>query len=67
MRFKTILAAAGVLAALAAFASPAFGQAKGAAPVVPACANCHAKSSDSIMLTAHGDPAWFKNIKIREL
>ena len=54
MRFKTILAAAGVLAALAAFASPAFGQAKGAAPVVPACANCHAKSSDSIMLTAHG-------------
>ena len=55
MRFNSILATAGVLAALAAFtSSPAFAQPKTAAPAVPVCANCHAKSADSIMLTAHG-------------
>jgi DmsE family decaheme c-type cytochrome len=55
MRFHSILATAGVLAALAAFtSSPAFGQSRTAAPAVSVCANCHAKSSDSILLNAHG-------------
>jgi len=55
MRFKSILATAGVLAALAVFtASPVLAQNKLAAPAMPVCANCHEKASTSIMLTAHG-------------
>ena len=55
MRFKSIFMAAGLLVAVAAFtAAPAFAQPKTAAPSMPVCANCHAKSADTIMLTAHG-------------
>ncbi|NDP42621.1 MAG: DmsE family decaheme c-type cytochrome [Aromatoleum sp.] len=56
MRFKSILAATGVLAILAAFlASPAFAQqANPPSGTKPVCANCHEQQHTSIMLTAHG-------------
>ena len=57
MRIKSIIAASGVLAILAAFlAVPAFAQAKPAAggPVAPVCANCHLDQWNAIDLTAHG-------------
>ena len=57
MRFKSIVAAAGLLAAFAGFtALPAFAQTQKAvaAGVTPICAECHAQSHNSTMLTAHG-------------
>jgi DmsE family decaheme c-type cytochrome len=52
MRFKSIVAATGLLAAIAAFmALPAFGQATQYAPV---CANCHEQAQKSTDLTPHG-------------
>jgi DmsE family decaheme c-type cytochrome len=55
MRVKSIVAAMGFLAALSLFAvSPAAAQATKAPDNKPVCANCHEKSHDSIMLTAHG-------------
>ncbi len=54
MQLKSILAAAG-LAALAGFiSSPAFAQMPTAVGVTPVCAECHAKSHSTTMLTAHG-------------
>ena len=54
MQLKSILAAAG-LAALAGFiSSPAFAQMPTAVGVTPVCAECHAKSHNTTMLTAHG-------------
>ena len=55
MRFKSILAATGLLAALAVFtALPAFAQQAAKAPNAPVCANCHEAAHTSTMLTAHG-------------
>jgi DmsE family decaheme c-type cytochrome len=57
MRIKSIIAASGVLAILAAFlASPALAQPKPAAggPVAPVCANCHVDQWNAIDLTPHG-------------
>ena len=52
MQLKSILAAAGMLVALAVLMpTPALAQATGAKPV---CANCHEQANNSIMLTAHG-------------
>jgi DmsE family decaheme c-type cytochrome len=52
MRFKSILAAAGVLAAVAMLVAPsALAQTTGTTPV---CANCHEKSHATTVLTAHG-------------
>jgi DmsE family decaheme c-type cytochrome len=52
MHLKSILAAAGLLAACAVLMpSPALAQTAIAKPV---CANCHEQQSNSIMLTAHG-------------
>jgi DmsE family decaheme c-type cytochrome len=54
MRFKLIVAAAGLLAAVVSFcASPALAQAK-QADVGPVCLECHQKSTETIRLTAHG-------------
>ena len=57
MRFKSIIAATGLLAAVAAFcASPAFAQDK-KAPADdngPICVTCHEKPTATIRLTAHG-------------
>ena len=54
MQLKSILAAAG-LAALAGFiSSPALAQMPTATGVTPVCAECHAKSHSTTMLTAHG-------------
>ncbi len=54
MRIKSIIAASGVLAILAAFlAAPAFAQAK-AADAVPICVTCHEKQNSTILLTGHG-------------
>jgi hypothetical protein len=50
MRFKSILAAAALAGAFAAFAAPpALAQAPG-----PVCANCHEQAYKSTVLTAHG-------------
>ncbi|MBK7592518.1 MAG: DmsE family decaheme c-type cytochrome [Betaproteobacteria bacterium] len=56
MRFKTIIAATGILAALAAFAAlPALAQAaREASSSTPICVNCHEKAVKTTMLTAHG-------------
>ncbi len=55
MRIKSIIAASGVLAILAAFlAVPAFAQAQKAASNVPICVNCHEKQNSTILLTGHG-------------
>ena len=55
MRIKSIIAASGVLAILAAFlAVPAFAQAQQAASNVPICVNCHEKQNSTILLTGHG-------------
>ncbi|MFO1413614.1 MAG: DmsE family decaheme c-type cytochrome [Burkholderiales bacterium] len=58
MRFKSIIAAAGLVAAVAAFyASPALAQEKKAAPAAdngPICVTCHEKPTATIRLTAHG-------------
>ena len=59
MRLKSIIAAAGFVAALAALgASTAQAQAKPtyekAGDLMPVCANCHEQSHATTMLTAHG-------------
>jgi DmsE family decaheme c-type cytochrome len=58
MRFKSIIAAAGLVAAVAAFCtSPALAQDKKAAPAAdngPICVTCHEKPTATIRLTAHG-------------
>jgi DmsE family decaheme c-type cytochrome len=55
MRLKSIVAATGLLAALAAFAAlPAFAQTQKASTDGPICVNCHATSVTTTMLTAHG-------------
>lgn len=58
MRFKSIIAAAGLLAAVAAFwAAPAMAQDKKAAAADnsgPVCLTCHEKATATIRLTAHG-------------
>ena len=59
MRLKSIIAAAGFVAALAALgASPAQGQAKPtfekAGELMPVCTNCHEQQQATTMLTAHG-------------
>jgi DmsE family decaheme c-type cytochrome len=55
MRFKSVIAATGLLAALAGFTAwPAFAQAQKAGDTTPICANCHEQSVKSTMLTAHG-------------
>ena len=58
MRTKTLIAACGLSAVLAAFlALPALAQPKPAtvpANVVPVCANCHEAQHQTVMLTAHG-------------
>lgn len=54
MRFKSILAAAGLLAVAVLVAPAAWAQAVAAKPAKPVCANCHEKPHESIMLTAHG-------------
>ena len=55
MRFKSFVAAAGLLTALAAFtALPAFAQAQKAADNTPICANCHEKAVKTTMFNAHG-------------
>jgi DmsE family decaheme c-type cytochrome len=52
MRFKSIVAATGLLAAIAAFmASPAFAQAGQTQPI---CANCHEQAWKSTDISAHG-------------
>lgn len=54
MRFKSLLAVSGLLAAVAAFiAGPVFGQAK--MPVqTSVCANCHESQNATVALTQHG-------------
>jgi len=57
MRFKSFLAATGMMAILAAFlATPAVAQQAGAAPAEtkPVCANCHEQAYNTTALTAHG-------------
>ena len=56
MRFKSIIAAAGLLAAVAAFCSPVFAQDKKAQADDngPVCLTCHEKATATIRLTAHG-------------
>ena len=56
MRFKSLIAMTGVLAAVAAFlAMPAQAQPKPADPAVaPVCANCHEAQWNSIDLSPHG-------------
>jgi DmsE family decaheme c-type cytochrome len=56
MRFKSNLAAAGLLAAFAVFVAPsALAQQPAASAITkPVCANCHENRHNSIMLTAHG-------------
>jgi DmsE family decaheme c-type cytochrome len=55
MRIKSITAASGVLAILAAFlAAPASAQEKKASEGTPICATCHERQHSSILLNAHG-------------
>jgi len=55
MRFKSIISAVGLLAAVAAFcATPAMAQDKKAADSGPICVTCHERSNATIQLTAHG-------------
>jgi DmsE family decaheme c-type cytochrome len=55
MRFKSFLAATGVVAIVAAFfAAPALAQLQQAPVPSPVCAECHAGAQHSTMLTAHG-------------
>jgi DmsE family decaheme c-type cytochrome len=53
MRFKTIIAATGLIAALAVTAAPALAQAQPASGT-PICANCHEQAHKSTQFTAHG-------------
>ena len=55
MRFKSLIAMTGVLAAVAALlAMPAQAQPKQAVQVAPVCANCHQAQWNSIDLSPHG-------------
>ncbi len=57
MRFKSLIAMAGIAATTLAFlASPVQAQPKPTTPVTtkPVCANCHEATHDSILYTAHG-------------
>ena len=56
MRFKSLIAMTGVVAAAALLALPAQAQTKPAAKqqMAPVCANCHEAQWNSIDLTAHG-------------
>src|SRR5512134_925812 len=53
MRFKTIIAATGLIAAFAVTAAPALAQAQPASGT-PICANCHEQAHKSTQFTAHG-------------
>ncbi len=55
MRFKSIIAAAGSLAAIFMFsAAPALAQEQKSSDTVPVCVTCHENSNRTILLTGHG-------------
>ncbi len=54
MRIKSILAASGVLAMLAAFLAPPAVAQQTSGPVAPVCASCHEAQWKAIDLSAHG-------------